>query len=138
MTVRTREQERQRLAWNCLVSEKRFRDQPHEWKKNDYASIYLRALKQTPARIHASGLGQAIAFLKAHKGEKEKKAIGWAADDISRLTLELLGEQGTDLLERLRDDDLSFQFAATDEALAVVGWLSAFLEGEDVKTGQQD
>jgi hypothetical protein len=109
-------------------------DNPSQWKDDPNAKSYLRALKQTPARIHASGLGQAMAFLKSRGKDPAK----WAAEDIGRLTLELLGHNGSDLLAKLEDEDSTFQFLASEEVLAVVGWLSSYLEGEGVKPGEED
>jgi len=132
--MRTREQQRQIRAWATLNRQDRFGSDPSRWKGDANASVYLRALKQTPARIHASGLGQAIAFLKS----RGKQPAKWAAEDIGQLTLQLLGHPGDDLLGRLQEADVTLQFLATDEALAVTGWLASYLEGEGVETRQED
>ncbi len=52
--------------------------------------------------------------------------------DISKLTLDRVGEQGSDLLGNIRSWHMSRLFYATDEAMAVCGWLSRYLSGVGV------
>jgi CRISPR-associated protein Cmr5 len=123
----TLEQVRMRKAWEALVAT--FGAETHEWSGKRAAEQYRNHLKSTPARIHTSGLGQALAFLKS-RGDS---AAANAYTDVSRLTRALLGTtpQG-DLLNDIRSHDAPYLYAATGEALAVIEWLTRYLEGEGV------
>jgi len=125
--MRTQEQARAARAWATLTA--RFQDAAG-WPDNPDAVAYLGALKSTPARIHTSGLGQAVAFLRSRQSDEMARA---AAKDIGTLTLERLGREGNDLIEELRRGDIYFFMQATAEATAVVGWLTRYLEGAGVR-----
>jgi len=128
--MKTREQDRMEKTWRALSN--RLGNEPERWKDKNEAKKYLNGVRKTPARIHASGLGQAIAFLKSHKADD-------VATDISKITLEMLGTtDGTDLLGKIRSGDTAYLFLATDEAMAVCGWLSRYLVGAGVKPEEND
>lgn len=127
--METLEQRCSQLAWEKLTSKNRFGDQPGNWQEKA-APEYLGALKKTPARIHTSGLGQALAFLRS-RGEK---AASWVEEDLSELTLHLLGMGNGNLLALLRGGDATFLFLATDEVMRVINWLTRYLEGAGVKS----
>ena len=128
--MKTREQERMEKTWRALTS--RLGNEPERWKDKNEAKKYLNAVRKTPARIHVSGLGQAIAFLKSHKADD-------IAADISKITMEMLGTtDSADLLGKIRSSDATILFIATDEAMAVCGWLSRYLAGAGVKSEENE
>lgn len=132
--METLEQRCSLLTWKKLTS--RFGDSTEAWKNHRKAEKYLGALKKTPARIHNSGLGQALAFLASRPEDAAKDA----GQDVSELTLGLLGmeKEKKNLLGLLRGNDSALLFLATDEAMRVIAWLSRYLEGADVKFKQDD
>jgi CRISPR/Cas system CMR-associated protein Cmr5 small subunit len=126
--VKSQEQKRMQSAWEALT--RRFGSDTPKWRDNTHAEDYLRAAQKTPARIHRCGLGQALAFLKS-RGERDVSQQ--VADDISRITLENLHRQdGADLIAILCASDISWMFAATEEAQSVTGWLIDYLRGAAV------
>lgn len=125
--METLEQRCSRLAWDKLIA--RFGTHAETWKGQSKAKEYLGALKKTPARVHNSGLGQALAFLRS----RPEQAAVEAEQDLSELTLNLLGIGSGNLLALLRGNDSGFLFLATDEAMRVIGWLARYLEGAGVK-----
>ena len=130
--MRTREQERMQAAWECLVE--RFGSDPSVWAVEDRAKKYLTAMKKTPARIHTCGLGQALAFLRSRSDDILHKAEG----DLSRLTLQLLGEPEGNLLMKVCQGDTPFFFLATEEAMAICGWLTLYMKGAGVKSEDEE
>jgi CRISPR-associated protein Cmr5 len=133
--MKTREQERMQLTWERLTDERHFGANVETWAKKEGAKKYLTAIKKTPPRIHSSGLGQALAFLRSRGDTEAQKA----EKDISALTLAILGKkERTDLLEFLRNSDASFLFLATEEAMLVCGWLTRYLTGAGVKSEDEE
>ena len=131
--METLEQRCSLLTWEKLTS--RFGESTKAWKDHREAEKYLGALKKTPARIHNSGLGQALAFLRS----RPEPAANLAGQDLSELTLRLLGiDNKDDLLALLRANDSAFLFLATDETMRVIGWLARYLEGAGVKSKQAE
>lgn len=126
--METLEQRCSLLAWDKLVH--RFTNATEEWKDNPDAKEYLGALKKTPARIHNSGLGQALAFLRS----RPEQAAACVEGDLAELALALLGVHGNNLLSLVRNNDNTFLFLATDEVMRVIGWLARYLEGAGVKS----
>ncbi|MDH7570942.1 MAG: type III-B CRISPR module-associated protein Cmr5 [Armatimonadota bacterium] len=132
--MRTREQRRMELAWKALSSHGWFGSKDEASPNDKSAAEYLVALKKTPARIHACGLGMALAFLHSRSAKPAKDA----AKDVERAVLEALGctGEGGDLLNEIRKRDAAFLFLATDEAVALIGWMTRLLEGAGVKSDE--
>ena len=131
MEVQTQEQRRASSSWDRL--RETFGSDPDQWPQKDRgAAKYLAAVRKTPARIHNCGLGPALAFLRSHN-QKD------VAEDLSALTLELLGRTGeSDLIAALRDETSgAFLFTATEEALAVLPWLMWYLQGYGVRPEEE-
>lgn len=100
----------------------------HAWetvKKGKSDKNFKRHAKKTPARIVASGLGQAIAFLNA-KSDKP--------DLVTELTDWLLAKRRlskeTVLIQAIINGDANFLRRATDETLAYLAWVNRFAESE--------
>ncbi len=134
--MKTLEQTRAQITWKKL--DERFSDDPNQWRDRSEASVYLGALKKTPGRIHSSGLGQALVFLKSRKEQAAKDAYS----DLSEMTMTILtgqlySEEGSsDLLAKIRDNDSTFLFLATEEVTCLIDWLCRYLEGAGV-TGKE-
>lgn len=90
--------------------------------------------KKLPTRIMATGLGQALAFLKA-KGY----APGLLAELTDWIKLRMPPAQGEpqDLLERIVKGNPDFLRRATDEVLAYLVWLNRFAEAEGLTEGDE-
>lgn len=90
--------------------------------------------KKLPVRILASGLGQALAFLKA-KG----KVPGLLEELTDWMNTRVPPKQREprDLLERIVKGDSDFLRRATDETLAYLQWLNRFAEAEGL-TKEED
>ncbi|HEV2471887.1 MAG TPA: type III-B CRISPR module-associated protein Cmr5 [Chthonomonadales bacterium] len=131
--IKTREQMRMQATWDALITKFGDSDSWSNGKNKAQAKSYLTAVKKTPARIHTAGLGQALAFLKSRGNQEAKDACA----DLSRITLSILGQNEHDLLASIRKGDSAFLFLATDEAIAVCGWLARFLAGAGV-TAEDD
>lgn len=121
--LKTREQKRMEQTWKILT--KTFTENTDAWKGDPRAKKYMGHVKRTPARIHTSGLGQALAFLKSRG-----RAEGILAEEhIAGITLAILDRPGVDLLGALRAEDAAFLFMASEEASEVCGWLARYLAG---------
>ena len=133
------------MCWTALTAEDRFGEDTAQWVNSATADGYLKTLKQAPARIYTSGLGQAIAFVRAHndpaKNERERAARN-AFDDLASLVLHFMdrptnsNDASAVLIKTIRDGDLATMMWATEEALAIITWLTRYLEGEGV--GDED
>ena len=125
------EQQRMKLAWELLSDPRRLDQDESAWKNKDNAKKYLTALRRTPSRIHTSGLGQALAFLRSRDADAGKHAYA----DLSKGVRDLLGRPGSgDLLAELRTGDLAFLMRATDETMLLATWMTRYLTGAGVKT----
>lgn len=136
--LKTAEQRRAEKTWECL---QQFGADPSQWAASDKEpGKYLNALRQTAARIHVSGLGQSLAFLNSRKGAPSKLA----ARDLSRLVLAEMGLQAngaaaaSTLIGTIRNGDIYTLMRATEEALAVIAWMSRYLQGAGVKPVESD
>ncbi len=91
--------------------------------------------KKLPVRIMASGLGQALAFLKA-----KKYAPGLIAElsDWIATRIPPAASGPKDLLERVIKSDSDFLRRATDEVLAYLQWLNRFAEAEGLTEGENE
>ncbi|MCY2990762.1 MAG: type III-B CRISPR module-associated protein Cmr5 [Planctomycetota bacterium] len=91
--------------------------------------------KKLPVRIMASGLGQALAFLKA-----KDYAPGLVAElsDWVAQRIPTKANESQDLLERIVKGDSDFLRRATDEVLAYLSWLNRFAEAKNLTEGDQE
>jgi len=121
---KTLDQRRAEHAWQAVQAAKNNKDV-------DFEKFHGQA-KKLPVRIIASGLGQALAFLKA-KNYAPKLLIelgDWVLD--KRLNPDSHKEKPLDtaLLEAVIKGDAEFLRWATDEVLAYLQWLNRFADAE--------
>lgn len=117
----TLEQRRAKHAWAAVLRAKLGTD-----KK------YGGQAKKLPMRIMASGLGQALAFLKA-KGYAPKllEDVGdWVLVQRSGNAAGARTSSDSELLLRIVNGNSDFLRRATDETLAYLQWLNRFAEAE--------
>ena len=121
----TLDQRRARSAWDAIQRVKADRSQ---------AKKFGGQAKKLPTRIMASGLGQALAFLKA-KGYADgllAELSKWIEDRLPQKP----GESN-DLLQRIVKGNSDFLRRATDEVMAYLLWLNRFAEAEGL-TDEED
>jgi len=118
----TLDQRRAKHAWEAVQAAKGGRD----------AKEFGRQAKKLPARIMASGLGQALAFLNGKKQTpKLLAAIGdWVLDKRSNPTSTAAEPQSDALIKAIMAGDSTFLRRATGEALAYLQWLTRFGDAE--------
>jgi CRISPR-associated protein Cmr5 len=95
--------------------------------------------KKFPARIMASGLGQALAFLKAKGYAPELlQATGdWVLDKRQNPASKQAKPADDSLLKRIVDGDSDFLRRATDEFLAYITWINRFAEAEGLTDDEE-
>ncbi|GIW95029.1 MAG: hypothetical protein KatS3mg110_3070 [Pirellulaceae bacterium] len=131
MATQTRPTLQQRRAAHAWQAVEKLTKEKTE-AKNEYA----REAKKLPARILASGLGPALAFLHA-KGTDKKPHLKALLADLSDWVLKQRPIQGKDpasLMYSVVHGDSNFLRRATDEVLAYLEWLNRFLEAEGLPT----
>lgn len=88
---------------------------------------YSRWCKRLPAMVLGSGLGQAMAFLRADAKDDKKKATYQLYADLSTwLTAERKIYTETDLIEGLCRGSRTQYVHAQRESLELLGWLKRF------------
>ena len=127
-TLRTLDQRRADHAW------KRIRQIAGQEKD---AKEYAGEAKKLPVRIMASGLGQALVFVRAKA--KKRKALESLHRDLSNWVLveklKVASEEKADLMQAVVDGDSDFLRCATAETLAYLTWLNRFAEAEGLTEG---
>jgi len=141
----TLDQRRARHAWEAVREiVRKFPPQMVNGKPvaDKQAKRYGGQAKKLPMRIMASGLGQALAFLKAKNYAPDllMDVADWVLDkranpnsrkprpdDKALLTALISKEATSDLLRR-----------ATDEVLAYLQWLNRFAEAEKLTEGESE
>lgn len=129
--AQTVDQVRARLAWE-LVSSLADLD---ERERKEFGT----EAKRLGPRILASGLGQAVAFLRA-KAKDKKPALTQLLDGLDRAMAERLPRRqggSAELIRRIVEGDSAFLRRATGEALAYVQWVARFAEAEGL-TGDDE
>ncbi|MCS7078857.1 MAG: type III-B CRISPR module-associated protein Cmr5 [Chloracidobacterium sp.] len=130
---RTLDQRRAAHAWDAVQRAKQL--------GADDAKKYGGQAKKLPVRILTSGLGPALAFLKAKAYAPTLKAYApTLVDDLSAWLEERIPpkkDEPHDLLERIVRGDSHFLRRATDEALAYLDWLNRFAEAEGLTDDEQ-
>ena len=121
---KTLDQRRAEHAWQAVQVAKNNKDV-------DFEKFHGQA-KKLPVRIIASGLGQALAFLKAKNyAPKLLVALGdWVLD--KRINPDSKKPEPDDmaLLKAVVEGDAEFLRWATDEILAYLQWLVRFADAE--------
>lgn len=127
-TKPTLEQRRARHAWQAIQSLRPL----DPGQVDDYA----REAKKLPVRIMTSGLGQAIAFIRAKA--KSKAGLDRLGDDLTEWLLRqrpIKAAHPDSLVQSIVDGDSLFLRRATDELLAYLNWLNRFAEAEGLPRG---
>lgn len=127
----TLDQERANHAWEAVL---RAQSKTGDHQKQIPKKFGGQA-KKLPVRIMASGLGQALAFLKA-----KDYAPGLVAElsDWVAQRIPTRANDPRDLLERIVKGDSEFLRRATDEVLAYLTWLNRFAEAKGLTEGDQE
>lgn len=147
----TIEQRRAEAAWDTLTREDHFGTdleklnadgsiaKPDLKANVKFAKQYLNAMRQTATRVHVSGLGQAIAFLRARKDEAPKAA----ANDLAYLTLRAMEQTNVvlnentslELIHLVQNGDLIKMMRATEEVMGLIAWFTRYLQGAGIEAG---
>lgn len=123
----TLEQMRALHAWERVAAVKRARAKGTNGDAQ--AQEYGREAKRLPVRILNSGLGHALAFLRArHRADGLLRDLDdWV---LERRRLPGVPPGASSLTEAICKGDSDFLQLATDEALAYLQWLTRFAEAE--------
>jgi CRISPR-associated protein Cmr5 len=126
---RTPEQRRANHAWDAV--------QQILAKPPDQAKRIGGQAKKLPTRILASGLGQALAFLRAKNHAPEVLiCLGdWILDKRANPDSKKPAPDDRALVEAIVKGSSDFLRRATDEALAYLQWLNRFTEAEGLLEG---
>jgi len=127
----TLDQKRASHAWEAVL---RAESQAGDHQRQSPKKFGGQA-KKLPVRIMASGLGQALAFLKAkdYAPGLVAELSAWIAERVPTR-----GNESRDLLERIIKGDSDFLRRATDEVLAYLSWLNRFAEAKGLTEGDQE
>lgn len=126
----TVEQRRAAHAWNQVTGFAR------KHSAVDDRKSFVREAKRLPVRAHASGLGQALLFLKVKQKDKPGAAVlaavcDWLCGDAGPLPAPRPGASAiAQVEEALREGSSTLYRRATDEAQAYLQWLTRFAEAE--------
>lgn len=118
----TIEQQRATAAWKCIDEVNRLSE---KFKKR-----YSGLVRSFPALVQTSGLGQALAFLRAKSNASNEHGLlyshlsGWVVGRMS------FAGSSRDLLQGIMSSDSQIYRRATVEALAYAIWLKRFAEAE--------
>jgi CRISPR-associated protein Cmr5 len=135
----TLEQRRAKHAWDEVdaIVKKYVRMDAGKKKVLEEGKKFGGQAKKLPIRIMASGLGQALAFLKAKGYAPELlKAIGdWVLDKRSQPRSTKPRPNDDELLLRIIKGDSNSLRLWTDETLAYLQWLNRFCEAQGLTEG---
>jgi len=129
----TLEQRRARHAWEAVTSLRN-----DQGAYDDKAKKYAREAKKLPMRIMASGLGQALAFIRSKEDKDDESKLGKLHKDLTDWVLKkrpLKAAKPESLMESILLGDSEFLRRATDETLAYLQWLNRFSEAEGLTGG---
>ena len=130
---RTLEQERAKIAWDCIQKIKNEIFAKDNKKQEGYSTLARKA----PADIQTNGLGQTIAFWLAKgsdKGRPDPKSPEYLI--LQHLSEWLKNQKGMNLQENnlvewvAKKADVNSYRRATTEAIAFLVWLKRFAESE--------
>lgn len=122
------DQRRARHAWQAVQSLLS--------RESTIMDDYAREAKKLPVRIMTSGLGQAIAFIRAKA--KSKRGLDRLHDDLTDWVLRqrpIKAAHPDSLVKSIVDGDSLFLRRVTDETLAYLNWLNRFAEAEGLPRG---
>jgi CRISPR-associated protein Cmr5 len=124
----TLDQRRAKHAWEAVRTAK---------QKGAGFKDFCRHAKQLPMRIMASGLGQALAFLKAKDDAPQllQELGDWVLDKRANPASNRPKPTDEALLRQIVDKDSDFLRRATDETIAYLQWLNRFAEAEGPAEG---
>ena len=128
----TLDQKRARHAWEAVCRA----ESKHGHHKEQAPRKFGRQAKKLPVRVMASGLGQALAFLKAK--DDAPGLLAELADWVARRIPCRPGARTDDLLDRVIKGDADFLRRATDEVLAYLVWLNRFAEAKGLTEGDDE
>jgi len=140
----TLEQQRAQNAWQCVTGLATQTDNTDQRRYNTAADDYAREAKKLPIRIMTSGLGQALAFIKAKAGGDKKDGLTKLNAHLGqwvigrRLSYLVDGNANNDLLETLMNQNALFLRLATEETIAWLAWLNRLAEAEGLPAKQND
>lgn len=115
----TLDQRRAAHAWEAIAN---IKSRPED------AKAFRGQAKKLPMRIHAAGLGHALAFVR-EKGTAPEllRELGhWVLDKRSNPQSPASKPDDSALLNRIVEEDARFLRRATEEALAYLIWLNRF------------
>lgn len=138
----TLEQRRARHAWDAI--QEVLETYPHQTIKekrvaHEKAKKIGGQAKKLPTRILASGLGQALAFLKAKNYAPEVliRLGDWVLDKRANPQSKKPLPADKALVEAIVKGTSDFLRQATDEALAYLQWFNRFAEAEHLTEGEE-
>jgi CRISPR-associated protein Cmr5 len=141
-TLKTLDQRRAKHAWDAVAAivkghVKTVNDKP---VPDDLAKKFGGHARKLPLRIMASGLGQALAFLKAKNYAPELlKATGdWVLDKYANPASTRPQPDDDALLKEVINENSDFLRRATAETLAYLQWLTRFAEAEGLMESTAD
>lgn len=132
----TLDQRRASHAWATVQAAKKQED-PH---KDQDPKKFGGQARKLPVRIMASGLGQAMAFLKA-KGYAPGLLVeiaDWVLDKRSNPESKKPKPKDDALLNEIINGNSDSLRRATDEVLAYLQWLNRFAEAERLTEGENE
>jgi CRISPR-associated protein Cmr5 len=139
----TLDQRRARHAWNTIQEIlKKYPHQTVNGKRlpHEKARKISGQAKKLPTRIIASGLGQALAFLKAkdYAPDLLVEFGDWVLDKRGQAGSSKAKPKDDELLLAVVRGNSDFLRRATDEVLAYLLWLNRFAEAEKLTEGEGD
>jgi CRISPR-associated protein Cmr5 len=134
--LKTLEQGRAKIAYDCAKEGSKIKFQDNEEKINDKAiKAYKSYTKQIPMMIKTNGLGAALAFVKA-KSKKEyayhliyQQITDWLKKEPIFITNEQWQNGSDDLVNVVISLNAREYSVVTGEVLAFLAWLKRFAEG---------
>lgn len=124
----TLDQRRAKHAWQAVTTAKQ--------KEAGFKDFCMHA-RRLPMRIMASGLGQALAFLKAkdYAPQLLEELGDWVLDKRANPASTKPKPNDEALLRQIIEKDSDFLRRATDETIAYLQWLNRFAEAEGPAEG---
>jgi len=113
--LKTRDQKLAAYAADCIS----------EVKSNQ--AEFKSLVRNFPALVMSNGLGQALAFLKAKGKPAHEQLYKFVSEWVSAV---VYGKKGEDLLTLIIASDSLKYRRATQETMAIAGWLKRFAEAE--------
>jgi CRISPR-associated protein Cmr5 len=134
------EQRRAKHAWKAVeqIVADHVKKQGPKRLPDDQAKKYGRHAKRLPARIHAAGLGQALAFLYAKQEAPEllQRLGDWVLDKRHNPFSEKPPPVEKALIEAIVVGEADFLRRATEESMAWLLWLNRFADAEGLTEGE--